>query len=240
MLIEELQIEKKLLWAKNINPYNDICKEYRYQLNEEFVIGKSIINDDCRGDSKYQGIEKIYVLEREFNLVEWINKSTNNSISYIDPIVNAIYKIELEQNDKKYILIQIDDIKRMGVHKYFWVFLFEIQDKKIENTFCLNHKGSILRSSPNYLGDFNYDGFLDFLHLDLLEDSIKFYNIEEDRMVRNYNNFLIIEDCTVEDYRETELTINRTKSKWEFCLDSIYNGCQDCFFQDPDFFPDEQ
>jgi hypothetical protein len=132
----------------------------------------------------------------------------------------------LEENGKKYLLLNTvnDDLRYVF---FCQSLLFDISnDKKIvpiKSTFC----NSIFSSKqPNYIGDFNQDGKIDFCFLcqdpNIIEKNLEInvYNIHN-------NSFVLLDNyhLTLKQVADTlsAYYIDASKSKWFYPLSNFFN-----------------
>lgn len=150
-----------------------------------------------------------------FNSSFCIQKLLNDTITINPEIRKAYY---LYEGQEKFLLIEgayADDRERSNIH---WVLVFNITNTNKIKFLRHDFESNVFAFSNKYLGDFNNDGLIDFCFLS--NDSIRVYNIKEDRLVELNNYFLTL------NHKDSFYYIDLKKSKWFYDINSNKNSCR--------------
>lgn len=126
----------------------------------------------------------------------------------IRPEVTNIYEIETK-NNYKYIAVFAKDMSYNNSYSNELVFLFSISRKNIDKAFFLDDTMFI---TDNFFGDYNKNGYIDFLSFSKNIDTIFCKEVIGDKIVIIKDRYLVINAF---DGIGQVFTINFEKSLWK-------------------------
>jgi hypothetical protein len=199
-------------------------------------------------NSGMAGIEKsVWSLNQEYGIVHWVNPATNELITESDSLellgehINNIppypsmmkAAFYFNHKEKKYILLMYEHFGCMGVRNYFYheVLLIDATVKNKFKSYRLGQCdwgctcGRILRMHPNYIGDFNKDGNLDYIAWNL-DERASVYSLENDTFILNNDYYLVLDHFDIPEPWNNEnhaprCSLNLNKSRWYYPIEEV-------------------
>lgn len=220
------------------NKYLEILK---YSLNQKYklehIFLRGLITEDSGNDS-------ISVLGQTHCIRQLMRDKGVNYTSQLTTMFHRVYSFHLQ--DKEFLLLLIEDGQLGGTGTYYnqIAILYDTGLEKAmpillgeENDARLG--GPAINCYPDYLGDFNNDGILDYVHWGGGGDTLKVYTLDNDSLKLIPNKYLKLESTHYTNPKGERIECNSYQvciddSNWFYSFDSTKFSslpCDTCNFQ---------
>jgi len=173
--LDSLNMPPKLLPVRISTQYNITHYCYNYIPD---------VNQDCKD-------EYIEILGQNIDIDSLLKNNLNErkvmKRNYLFFVGNAV---EFKYNGRNFILLGARDrLFFRNIENNYW-FLIEVRDKVIVNKYSFVD-GYL--SGTDCFGDFDRDGFLDYLNWDYCKEKISLYTLKKDKFEKDSSHYLRVE-----------------------------------------------